>query len=196
MEIGRVWKFWPMAFVAVGLVKLLQPGFRTGRLAGLIFLGAGVLLLLGNFNYIRFEFEDMFPLFLVLLGGSMVWRALDLRRASAADSTSVVNAIAIMGGVARTSSAQDFRGGDLTAIMGGCEIDLRQASIAEGEAIIHIFAFWGGIEIKVPEDWTVESQLLPIMRGYEDSTRAPKEGFPKNLVVKGFAIMGGIEIHN
>ena len=37
-----------------------------------------------------------------------------------------------MGGVSRRSNSQAFRGADLTAVMGGCEIDLRQASIAPG----------------------------------------------------------------
>ena len=47
-----------------------------------------------------------------------------------------------------------FRGADLIAVMGGCEIDLRQAAI-NGEAVIDVFCMWGGIEIRVPEDWTV-----------------------------------------
>ena len=56
-----------------------------------------------------------------------------------------------MGGVNRTSNAPDFRGGDMMAFMGGCEIDLRQARIAAGPAVIDAFAFWGGVEIQVPE---------------------------------------------
>ena len=36
-----------------------------------------------------------------------------------------------------------------------------------------MFAFWGGIEIKVPEDWTVVTRVMPLMGGVEDKTRAP-----------------------
>ena len=68
--------------------------------------------------------------------------------------------MAILGGVNRGNNSRDFRGGDLTAIIGGCEIDLRQAAI-NGEAAIDMFAMWGGIEMKVPEDWAVASRVTP-----------------------------------
>jgi len=101
-----------------------------------------------------------------------------------------------MGGVVRTNDSQDFQGGELTAIMGGCEIDLRQASIKSGEATIEIFAFWGGVEIKVPEDWGVDVQAIPLLGGIDDKSRPPKGGSKKKLIITGYAIMGGAEIRN
>jgi predicted membrane protein len=102
----------------------------------------------------------------------------------------------VLGGVERTCGSQDFRGGELTAFMGGCVVDLRKADMKVGEAVIQTFAFWGGIEIKVPEDWTVSLQAFPILGGFDEKTQAPREGPRKVLVIKGFAIMGGVEVRN
>ena len=53
---------------------------------------------------------------------------------------------------------------------------------------------WGGIEIRVPEDWTVSSRIVPLMAGVEDKTRAPQGATDHRLVLRGFALMGGVEI--
>ena len=96
----------------------------------------GLWLLLEATVDIRISFGDMWPLLLVFARRlSGVARA---RRARAsiggADDRSMVSAVAILGGVNRGNNSRAFRGGDLTAIMGGCEIDLRQAAI-DGEAV-------------------------------------------------------------
>jgi hypothetical protein len=111
------------------------------------------------------------------------------------DTHSTMTAVAILGGVSRGNNSRMFRGADLIAIMGGCEIDLRKAAI-NGEAVIDVFAMWGGIEIRVPEDWTVASQVFPLMGGVEDKTRPPQGATAHRLVLRGFAIMGGVEIKN
>ena len=72
-----------------------------------------------------------------------------------------------------------FRGGEMTAFMGGCELDLRQAEMAPGEdATIDVFAVMGGHEIRVPETWAVVTKAVPIMGGVEDRTRPPARGPP------------------
>jgi hypothetical protein len=107
-----------------------------------------------------------------------------------------MNVMAIMGGVTRGSNSPAFRGADLLAIMGGLEIDLRKAAI-NGEAVIDLFVMWGGIEIRVPEDWTVTSHVVPLMGGVEDKTRPPQTAHPQHhLVLRGVALMGGVEIKN
>ena len=60
------------------------------------------------------------------------------KRTSSPDSSDWISAIAIMAGFERSNNSQNFRGGDLTAVMGGCEIDLRQANL-RAPASIDVF---------------------------------------------------------
>jgi predicted membrane protein len=80
--------------------------------------------------------------------------------------------------------------------MGGCEIDLRQASIQGEEAVISTFAMWGGIKIKVPPTWNVIVQGIPFLGGFDDKSAKPADHSAKRLIVKGTAIMGGVEVTN
>jgi predicted membrane protein len=191
-------RYWPIALVAIGLLKLWQSREGVGSaFGGLVFTLAGMWLLLEQLAVIRISFQDMWPMLLVIFGAYLVWQGVSGRRRPAAisDSTSTISGMAILGGVSRGSNSREFRGGDLTAILGGCEIDLRQAAI-NGEAIIDIFAMWGGIELKVPEDWSVESRVTPLLGGVEDKTRPPQGASAHRLLLRGFAIMGGVEIKN
>lgn len=190
-------RYWPAGLVAIGLLKIYHArGAGHGWFGGLLFIGVGVWMLLNGILYFTISVRDLLPLLLVALGGYMVWRGFGGQsRPTSADGQSSFSALAIMGGVARRSSSQAFIGADLTAVMGACEIDLSQASIAPGsEAVIDVFALWGGIEIKVPEDWTVVINAMPLMGGVEDKTRAPQSGPVKRLVLRGVVVMGGVAI--
>lgn len=113
----------------------------------------------------------------------------------AAGSVSVLQEFAFMGGGDRVVRAQDFRGGEVTAIMGGFHIDLRGANIAGDSATIEIFTLWGGVDLRVPESWNVVVQGTPIL-GVFTTTGRPVSAAPatKTLVLKGTAIMGGVEV--
>jgi predicted membrane protein len=191
-------QYWPAGLVAIGLLKLYHAA-RGGHgwLGGLFFLSIGVWMLIERIVFVRIDAREIIPLFLVFLGGYMVWRGFGGGRAArASDGNSSFSALAIMGGVGRRSNTQAFRGADLTAFMGGCEIDLRQASIEPGtEAVIDVFAMWGGVEIKVPPDWTVITRAIPIMGGVEDKTHAPATA-DKRLVIRGLLLMGGASVKN
>ena len=111
------------------------------------------------------------------------------------DPNATMSVMAIMGGVTRGNNSSAFRGADVLAFMGGCEIDLRKAAI-NGEAVIDVFAMWGGIEIRVPEDWTVVSHIVPLMAGVDDKTRPPQAATAHRLTLRGFILMAGVEIKN
>ena len=51
-------------------------------------------------------------------------------------------------------------------------------------------------QIKVPADWKVTNEALPIMGGVDDKTRAPEGEVRGHLVLKGPIIMGGVEVKN
>ena len=192
-------QYWPAGLVAVGLLKLWHAT-RDGHgwFGGLMFVVVGTWMLIERIVYFTINARELMPLILVFIGGYMVWRGFGgHRRERESDGHSSFSALAIMGGVARRSSSQSFRGADLTAVMGGCEIDLRQASIEPGvEAVIDVFAFWGGIDIKVPEDWTVITRAMPLMGGVEDKTRSPLQAGKKRLVIRGIVVMGGVAVKN
>jgi hypothetical protein len=104
---------------------------------------------------------------------------------------------AMMSGVRRQVTG-GFAGGEATAIMGGVELDLRYSAMDGDEVIIDTFALWGGIEIWVPAHWEIVSQGLPLMGAFEDKTHiVTHAGAPQpRLIVRGVAIMGGVEIKN
>lgn len=121
--------------------------------------------------------------------------AADTSKAYARDWGDSFTAIAVLGASSRRVSSQAFRRGNVLAVMGGCEIDLRRAAI-HGEAAIDLFTMWGGIEIRVPEDLVIDSQVIPLMGGVDDKTRPPTTPSPHRLVLRGMALMGGVEIKN
>ena len=99
-----------------------------------------------------------------------------------------------MAGNKTVSNSQDFKGGDITAVMGGVELDLRGASI-QSEARLNLWATWGGIVIKIPADWSVINRGTAIMGAIEDkSSGSPVAN--KRLIITGMAIMGGVDIKN
>ncbi len=196
LNVGNYFRFWPVLVIVLGFVQVSQPSEAPSRVLGLALILGGVLILLRNLDVIHFRIWDFWPLILVFLGVAMVWGVFQRRRDLSRGEKSTITAIAVLGGVQRTCSAQDFRGGELTAIMGGCEIDLRDADMQAEEAALYTFALWGGIEIKVPESWTVIIEGLPLMGGFDERTHAAKDGPKKTLRIKGLAIMGGVEIRN
>lgn len=207
-----LWRYaWPVLLVVVGLSKVLWPG--TGSEIGVRVLwsgtgsGSGVgvamavvggLFLLDEdrLGYIRFDFWDLVPLLLVLMGASMVWGGIFGRRRYNASAPTVINAVSILSGSNLGTASDAFQGGDLVAFMGGVEVDLSRAQISDGPAVIDAFAFWGGIEIRIPRDWAVRSRCIPILAGFEDKSEKPVGEPAGVLIVKGFAVMGGIEIKN
>ncbi len=205
IQVHNVFRFWPLILMAVGLGKFFESNRPSSMAAAVLFFGVGSLFLLRNLNFIRFSLWHLWPLILVFIGISILWQAWARDRTITGDSESTITALAILSGVDRTFNSQDFRGGDLTAVMGGCEIDLRDAKIIDSQATVNVFAMWGGIEIRVPEDWLVVIQGVPLLGGFEDKTRLRKSSDPshagpetdaKKLVIRGLVIMGGIEIRN
>jgi hypothetical protein len=192
-----VFRYWPAGLIAIGLLKLAQPRDGIGgAFGGLLFTLAGTWLLLEQTALVRISFVDLWPLLLVFIGAFLVWQGVaGPRRRASDDTNSAVSAMAILGGVSRGNNSRAFKGGDLTAIMGGCELDLRHAGL-EGAAVIDVFAVWGGIEIRVPEDWTVVSRVTPILAGFSDNTRPTQAATAKQLVIRGFILMAGVEVKN
>lgn len=187
-------RFWPTGLIAIGLLKLSQTRRGPPALVSMFMVVLGAWLLFGELTEYRIHFGDLWPVLLVLFGAYLVWQGVSVRASRPIEGGSMISAMAILGGVSRGSNTRDFRGADLTAILGGCELDLRNATL-DGEAVIDVFSLWGGIEIRVPEEWIIDSHVVPILGGVDEKTRRPAAGGP-HVTVRGFAIMSGVEIKN
>ncbi|MFZ6673400.1 LiaF transmembrane domain-containing protein [Undibacterium sp. Xuan67W] len=200
-------QFWPMVFIAFGGLKISQTRNDSGYLVGGALVAAGVLMTLSNLGIVYFRMRDWWPMFIIIAGLAVVFKGVRKQKEHSGNGTGIsglsdmsamtdttIDAIAFMSGNNMSVVSQDFRGGEATAVMGGVEIDLRQASI-QSEAVLQVFAMWGGIVLKVPADWTIVSNGIPIMGGIDDKT-VPPIAPTKRLVIEGYVVMGGVEIKN
>ena len=188
VEIARSIRYWPILLVLFGL-SLVTQVFSSGdapaerprnhHAGGLIWL-----IVLG----------------FVFSGAASRHRT---ERVDPSDRTSL---FAVMGSDERASVATEFRGGEMTSIMGGTDLDLRHATIpAGGEAVLTVVAVMGGAVVRVPRDWAVDVQVTPFLGGVKDErgrasmadsqTDAPQAGTSRpHLVLRGSVVMGGLVI--
>lgn len=223
VDASRVLRFWPLGIIVAGALKFAQSPSSSGRLFGGLIVLVGMMLTAEHTLRWNIDVEDWWlPVALIAVGVLVIVRAQtppapkkvkvvvgkepDIpdrpgtitagwagATTSSASSGDTVSEVAIWAGKQRKVTSPTFRRGDLTAIMGGIELDLRGAGTANGEAVIDLFVMWGGIEIWVPPDWSVSNEVGVLMAGSEDKSGG-SQASRHRLVVRGFAIMGGVEI--
>ncbi|MCB0832731.1 MAG: hypothetical protein KDC45_04650 [Bacteroidetes bacterium] len=199
-----VMRFWPVILIAFGAMKIVQARGLPGRVIGGFFIFFGLAMTLNRLGWIDMRFREWWPLILVIVGVGFILRALERQKLTGEldekgnpiDHSSSIDVVAVLSGSNRKNASADFKGGEITSVMGGCVVDLRHAGIPEGQAaVIDVFTFWGGIDIRVPLEWSVALEGTPILGGMEDKSVQPQQT-DKRLIVRGYSIMGGVEIRN
>jgi hypothetical protein len=184
-------RWWPLLLVGVGLVKVRQPREDGQRAAGVAFLMMGSLFLFTSILSVR----SAWPLLMVAFGAFLLWQGAEGPAAEAikVSDSPYLSEMVLIGFVKRGHRPLDFRGGSVTAVIGGVELDLRKANLT-GTAYLDVVAFWGGIEIKVPSGWTVDARVVALMGAFENKVDSPATPGGPRLVVRGHAIMGAVVI--
>jgi predicted membrane protein len=204
----QVLRWWPAVIMAVGALIFRQSRHVGGGANGVVVMIIGGWLLLNTLGIVQLRFWELFwPMVLIGIGSVLVLQAMRRRRqetvgGGSGGSDDTMTIFAVLGGAKRSSLSTRFRGGEVTAFMGGFQIDLRQATIPPGEeAVLDIFTVMGGGEVVVPPSWTVATPIVPVMGGIDDKRIAPLPGTvdtggrpAPRLVLRGLLLMGGIEI--
>ena len=111
-------------------------------------------------------------------------------------SEDFIDSTAIFGGVHRKIVSKNFKGGDVTSIMGGTELDLTQADFT-GTVRLAITQVMGGTKIIVPPHWEVRSEGTTVFAGFEDKRQQTAVQNPdKVLILENTSIFGGVELKN
>jgi len=196
LEGSSITRYWPALLLAWGICLLTGIGCRRRLLAGSIWTFIGGWLLAWELELVEYSIFDLWPIALIFLGGILIFRAWRGRsfRSPERDDDPVLNTFVVMGGAERKVVSESFRGGEVSAIMGGADIDLCSATLAPNGALVDVFAMFGGVDLIVPEGWRVIGQVTPILGGFEDNTVPPLDPAAPTLKVRGMAIMGGVEV--
>jgi predicted membrane protein len=187
--------WWPAILIVVGLALLVD---RSGhvRFSGVLLLVLGLLFLLANFNMFGWEeLWRLWPVLLILLGLSMLVRGRPPVAVSSQEDT--VSLSAVFGSHDRTVKSAAFRGGELNVVFGGANLDLREAVPVPGGAELHASVVFGGVRLKLPLDWDVKLEGIPIFGSLSDGRRRAQAApgvTPPVLRVKASLLFGGIEV--
>lgn len=189
---GWVWSHgWPAVIIAVGIAALIStPRAPAGPL---VLIALGALLLVAQLPGVDLDVWGLLlPFALIVVGVAVIVGGWNRSRVS---DDSSISAFVFWWGTDRKPQSQDFRGGSLTAIMGGIDVNLRHAWIQQ-EARMSVFALMGGVDIKVPAGWRVEVRGLPLLGGWDDKTTPPLDLDAPVLRVNATCVMGGLEVKN
>jgi hypothetical protein len=219
---------WPMVFILAGVLMVINAtsyptkvlygvirGSKSGGkrvlkqdpaasvLFGVALAAVGVVLELNARGITNVGWEVFWPLVIIGVGASMLWR-----HARPATGQQDDNAPAteypfdlnfIFSGTDRQVYDKDFKGGRINAVFGGFKLDLVHADIRSEPAVLEVNAVFGGGEIRIPDTWAVEIQGSSIFGAMEDKTRRyqpdPTQP-PKTLIVKGAVVFGGVVVKN
>ncbi len=190
----HVLAYWPVGLLALGTVMLARASDAGGRLSAGFVLAVGALFTGRQVFGWHMTFGLIWPLFLIAMGGALIARSIGAgQAASEPGDRRRVTSFAFWSGTKRRITSPVFERADFTAVMGGIEIDLRGAGTAGGEAVLDLFVVMGGIEIQVPPDWVVVSELVTIMGGVDDRSTGLADA-KNRLILRGFALLGGVGV--
>jgi predicted membrane protein len=197
-DTGQLLKYIPSLFILLGIYALWRSKFSSlsGPIILIVIFTTLQLLVL---DLISWEsIASWWPLLIIFMGIGILadrrGRSSVLRK-----DAETVDLFTVFGGVGSTNNSRNFRGGDITAIFGGVDLDLRDSSIEISPARMNVVSLFGGIDIKIPERWQVEMDVLPILGGAEDerprsSARRENDSEKPDLIVTGFVAFGGLSI--
>jgi predicted membrane protein len=214
---------WPMLLIVIGLLVGYKRNFNGGGWLIMVLIGGFFTLgKITDYSFSKYYFSLAFiaiGLFLIFKPKRLGKRKLkDMREKEMADFTDInqpansaegyvrtdvedndiLDSVNVFGGSHHKIFSKNFKGGDVIAIFGGCDINLTQADFVD-TITLDVVALFGGCKIIVPPGWEVKSEVTAIFGGMDDKrTVGPVSTEPtkKILIVKGVALFGGVDIRN
>jgi len=209
---------WRTLLIAIGLYIGFKRNFKGA--AWLIFVLVGGYFTIediGDFDFSRYYFSLIFialGLYLILKPKADPLKKWNLKHSgeataenpltlnptediSSADQSDIIDSVNVFGGAHQRIYSKNLKGGDVVAILGGCELNLSHADFKD-TITLEVVAIFGGIKIIIPPNWEIKSEAAAIFGGIDDKRAVAPfgEGPRKVLVIKGLALFGGVEIKN
>ena len=189
--------WWTLFIIVPCAIGLFTEREKTGNLIG---IGVGVFLLLCCQDILSFAllWKLLVPAIIIIVGLKMIFGGLFGHKASEMINTMKQNGNSPRVGCATFSGCnmifdgEVFEGAELTAVFGGVKCDLRGAVI-EKDCAITVSSTFGGIDILVPQNVNVKTNVNGIFGGVSNKTQINKEN-AVTIYISGNCIFGGVDI--
>jgi predicted membrane protein len=192
---SRVLISWPMLIIAFGFLNLFGREFPFGVIliiVGGLFMGSKFFDLPLDIHQILWPSIIILVGLAILVGSRFVFKA-RLKR-SVINDDSFIEEVNVFSGGEHIITTPVFKGGKFVNVFGGSKINLLQTSLpAEGASIEAVNVF-GGIQMIIPSDWSVKTEVVSIMGGFADKRIISASSPDKKLYIRGVCIFGGGEV--
>ncbi|MCE3295680.1 MAG: hypothetical protein K0R65_1394 [Crocinitomicaceae bacterium] len=203
MGVPHAFASWQFALVLLGVGSLLKHKFQ--KFFGFVPLAIGAVFMAKEFYPGMIDTKLIWPVLIIVLGLSIFAKAFSRKKNSCyrhmsdeelaeVQGDDYFESRAFFGGVSKKVVSKNFKGANISSIFGGTELDLSNADF-EKEAAIAINCVFGGINIIVPSNWKVKSDINTAFGGVDDTRNislVDENG--KLLTLTGSCTFGGVEI--
>jgi len=197
---------WQMLLILIGIMQLVARRYTSAVL--LILIGGFFILpIIGNFNASLFQLN--WPNILILIGVIILFHLFKPRKKEAqhcyntkesfGTSTSE-NGFVKINDVFTSSKLivldPIFKGAQIRCSFAGTILDLRRTKLEDKETYIEIDCDFGGINILVPENWKIKTQMNTFVGSCDDKrfTDMTVIDAEHTLFIRGKLSFGGIEL--
>lgn len=213
--------YWPSVLILIGVIKLFDE--KSSKLGNLILIILGGLLQADLLDILDINIWKIFwPILLIIIGLNLLIPkktksvTFYYDRGNNKDSfakdkedyeeyknetdydditaESYISKSVILSTLDIRNHSKNFKGGNITCILGGMDLDLRGTEIKEKEVILNVNVLLGGIDIFVPNSWRVEVTASAILGGYNNFTRAVEDPDAPILKITGSVALAGMDI--
>jgi len=193
---------WPMLLIAAGVYSMSKSVNTTGVLLVLI----GVVFVLPRTGLIPeyYSLRQLWPVILIFIGivllfkfnrgGKEGWKSHFNKQEITGED--YLSESAVFGGSEKTFISKDFKGGRINCMFGGVEANLSNSEITQSPVVIDLSVTFGGVELIVPSNWKIRSEITPIFGGFSDKrmTHPSMIQQDKEVILRGSLIFGGCEV--
>ena len=193
--------WWTLFIIVPSIISLFT---EKEKISSLVFISAGIILLLAAQEVITYDtaWKIILAVVLIFIGLGLILKTIfhsnndkevEEKVKDLDDGKSMDSQMAIFSGSERTYKDETFTGSHLVAIFGGVDLDLRHAKFTK-DTVIKAFALFGGVDIKVPEDVNVMTRSGFIFGGISDDRKSTEAKGKHTIYLDAAGGFGGITI--
>ncbi len=160
-------------------------------------LGALIVLLGISILFDLNLFRLLLPLILIWIGVQVIMGKDNGTKSEQLEvQENYIKRVLVFSSINQKITSENFKGGEIITVFGEGEVDFTHIKTKEKNLRIELVAVGGGLEITIPENWSVVSEGIGILGGFDNKANATQTKKTVEVLIKGVAVLGGVVVRN